>query len=188
MNEHAWPHLSKCSSLKMPFLGYYLYEEKSKTLILSFQRFWGSKNSVIWLNNNIFSSITWKFKTLFLKKLFLQKYYIIFIQIFRKTNISYPSFAHVRCVSGGKKCSFFGKFGVLRFLEKPVLRFVLLYYRWLQLMSFWINSDVAIAPTSYEFILYQTMSMPGHTQPAVVVLHAVFLGYYFSGAFNHVHS
>ena len=33
-------------------------------------------------------------------------------------------------VSGGKKCSFFGKFGVLCFLETPVLRFALLpYYR-----------------------------------------------------------
>ena len=30
----------------------------------------------------------------------------------------------------GKKCSFFGKFGVLCFLETPVLRFALLpYYR-----------------------------------------------------------
>ena len=46
-------------------------------------------------------------------------------QIFRKTNISYPV-----CISGGKKCSFFGKFGVLCFLETPVLRFPLLpYYR-----------------------------------------------------------
>ena len=34
------------------------------------------------------------------------------------------------CVSGGKKCSFFGKFGVLCLLETPVLRFALLpYYR-----------------------------------------------------------
>ena len=34
------------------------------------------------------------------------------------------------CVSGGKKCLFFGKFDVLCFLETPVLRFVLLpYYR-----------------------------------------------------------
>ena len=34
------------------------------------------------------------------------------------------------CVSEGKKCSFFGKFGVLCFLETPVLRFaLLLYYR-----------------------------------------------------------
>ena len=33
-------------------------------------------------------------------------------------------------VSGGKKCLFFGKFGVLCFLETPVLRFPLLpYYR-----------------------------------------------------------
>ena len=33
-------------------------------------------------------------------------------------------------VSGGKKCSFYGKFGVLCFLETPVLRFPLWpYYR-----------------------------------------------------------
>ena len=33
-------------------------------------------------------------------------------------------------VSGGKKCLFFGNFGVLCFLETPVLRFTLLpYYR-----------------------------------------------------------
>ena len=34
------------------------------------------------------------------------------------------------CVSGGKKCSFFGKFGVLGFFETPVLRFALLLYYW----------------------------------------------------------
>ena len=35
------------------------------------------------------------------------------------------------CASGGKKCLFFGKFGVLCFLGKTVLRFVILpYYRW----------------------------------------------------------
>ena len=34
------------------------------------------------------------------------------------------------CVSGGKKCSFFGKFCVLGFPETPVLRFALSpYYR-----------------------------------------------------------
>ena len=34
------------------------------------------------------------------------------------------------CVSGGKKCSFLEKFGMLCFLETPVLRFALLpYYR-----------------------------------------------------------
>ena len=42
-------------------------------------------------------------------------------QNFRKTNISYP-LIHV-CVSGGKKCLFFGNFGVLCFLETPVLGF-----------------------------------------------------------------
>ena len=34
------------------------------------------------------------------------------------------------CISGGKKCLLFGKFGVLCFLKTPVLRFALLpYYR-----------------------------------------------------------
>ena len=34
------------------------------------------------------------------------------------------------CASGSKKCLFFGNFGVLCFLETPVLRFALLpYYR-----------------------------------------------------------
>ena len=49
-------------------------------------------------------------------------------QIFRKTNISYPL---VRTdVSGGKKCLFLRKFGVLCFLVTPVLGFALLpYYR-----------------------------------------------------------
>ena len=44
---------------------------------------------------------------------------------FPKTNIC----TYV-CVSGGKKCLFFGKFEVLCFLETPALRFALLrYYR-----------------------------------------------------------
>ena len=42
-------------------------------------------------------------------------------QIFQKTNISYPLIC-----TRGKKCSFFGKFGVLCFLETTVLRFSLL--------------------------------------------------------------
>ena len=32
------------------------------------------------------------------------------------------------CVSGGKKCLFFGNFGLLCFLATPVLRFALLPY------------------------------------------------------------
>ena len=41
-----------------------------------------------------------------------------------------PWYAHLRMPIKGKKCSFLGKFGVLCFLETPVLRFVLLaYYR-----------------------------------------------------------
>ena len=51
-------------------------------------------------------------------------------QIFRKTNISYPLIRTRTCAYRGKKCSFFGKFDVPCFLEKPVLRFaLLLYYR-----------------------------------------------------------
>ena len=49
--------------------------------------------------------------------------------VFQKTNISYPLIRTHVYVSGGKKCSFFGKFGVLFFLlETPVLKFALLRY------------------------------------------------------------
>ena len=41
-----------------------------------------------------------------------------------------PWYAHVRVKYTRTKCLFYGKFGVLRFLETPVLRFaLLLYYR-----------------------------------------------------------
>ena len=50
-------------------------------------------------------------------------------QIFQKTNHSYP-LIYLRVRIRGKKCSFFGRFGVLSFIETPVLRFALLpYYR-----------------------------------------------------------
>ena len=50
-------------------------------------------------------------------------------QIFRRNELFLLSDTHMG-VSGGKKCSFWGKFGVLCFLETPVLRFALLpYYR-----------------------------------------------------------
>ena len=40
------------------------------------------------------------------------------------------------CVSAGKKCLFFGNFGVLCFLETPVLRFALFpYYRRTQIKN-----------------------------------------------------
>ena len=51
-------------------------------------------------------------------------------QIFRKENISYPLIRTRVCVSRGKKCSFFEKFGVFCFLVTAILRFGLLpYYR-----------------------------------------------------------
>ena len=41
-----------------------------------------------------------------------------------------PDMHTYMCISGGKKCSFFAKLGVLCFIETPILRFVLLpYYR-----------------------------------------------------------
>ena len=44
--------------------------------------------------------------------------------VFQENKANFP------CLSRGKKCSFFGKFGLLCFLETTVLRFALLpYYR-----------------------------------------------------------
>ena len=43
-------------------------------------------------------------------------------------NKAHEIFQKTLCISGGKKCSFFGKFGVLCFLVTPVLRFALLPY------------------------------------------------------------
>ena len=50
---------------------------------------------------------------------------------FPKNEHFLPPYTHTDvCVSGDKKCLFFGKFGVLCFLETPILRFTLLpYYR-----------------------------------------------------------
>ena len=50
---------------------------------------------------------------------------------FRKNKHVWPPDTHTYlCVSGGNKCSFFGKFDVLCLYKTPVLRFALLpYYR-----------------------------------------------------------
>ena len=63
-------------------------------------------------------------------------------QIFRKTIISYPLVRTLTCTySGGKKCSFFGKFGLLCFLVTPILRFTCLpYYRRNPLVQTWSQS------------------------------------------------
>ena len=57
------------------------------------------------------------------------------------------------CVSGGKKCSFFEKFGVLFLLETPVLRFALLpYYRQLQFpLTRFSQSFFRISLSSFYF-------------------------------------
>ena len=65
-------------------------------------------------------------------------------QIFRQHFLSPDTHTYV-CVSGDKKCPLVGKFGVLCFLETPVLRFaLLLYYRQniLKLMLFFYFSSV----------------------------------------------
>ena len=57
------------------------------------------------------------------------------------------------CVSGGKKCLFFGNFGVLCFLETPVLRFALLpYYRRTSLQTTQCKGSV--------IYVYQTFDHP----------------------------
>ena len=58
-------------------------------------------------------------------------------QIFPKNKQFLPSDTHTYvCLSGGKKCWFFGKSDVLCFLETPVLRFALSpYYRQYQVFE-----------------------------------------------------
>ena len=63
------------------------------------------------------------------------------------------------CVSGGKKCSFFGKFGVLCFFEIPLLRFALLsYYQRIFLQFKWEGHLNNVAPiVFFNFELLQLM-------------------------------
>ena len=61
------------------------------------------------------------------------------VKFSKKRTFLTPDMNTYVCVSGGKKCSFFWKFGVLSFLETPVLRFALLpYYRRIYSNSFLI--------------------------------------------------
>ena len=57
------------------------------------------------------------------------------------------------CVSGGTKCSFFGKFDVLCFLETPVLRFALLPYYWRFLLKMTDNCFLFL---SWRFIIIRS--------------------------------
>ena len=53
----------------------------------------------------------------------------------KRTFLTPDTYKYV-CVLGNKKCSFFGKFGVLYFLKTPVLRFAFLpYYREILIFS-----------------------------------------------------
>ena len=54
------------------------------------------------------------------------------------------------CVSGGKKCLFFGKFGVLCFLVTAILRFVHLpYYRRDKPLSFFLSPIMSSSKTMF---------------------------------------
>ena len=66
------------------------------------------------------------------------------------------------CVSGGKKCSFFGKFALLCFLETLVLRFAILPYdrRFIngyQSLSI-INSLIVVYNSNYRLENYESFS------------------------------
>ena len=59
---------------------------------------------------------------------------------------------HTMCVSGGEKCSFFGKLDVLCFLETPALRFALLpYYRRI-FCAYFEKLDIAYIKKKYLFL------------------------------------
>ena len=68
------------------------------------------------------------------------RYHALYYQIIKKsvkTNFMSTTRATHVCVSGNKTCFFFGNFGVLCFLETPVLRFVVLpYYRQMLRLAF----------------------------------------------------
>ena len=76
-------------------------------------------------------------KTLFFLQ--IKKIHLLCINgyfVARKSFVAEAAFKEIQyvCVSGGKKCSFSGKFGVLCFLEIPLLKFALLpYYRQIKL-------------------------------------------------------
>ena len=61
-------------------------------------------------------------------------------QIFQKTNIFYPLIhTHLCAYQGVKNVCFFRKFGMLCFLEAPILRFALLpYYRQFKVTTEWL--------------------------------------------------
>ena len=58
------------------------------------------------------------------------------------------------CVSGGRKCSFFRKFGVLWFLVTPVLRVALLsYYRWFTVLRLrWLLHIFHLSECNYQLL------------------------------------
>ena len=75
-----------------------------------------------------------------------------------KRTFLHPWYAHVRELIRGKKCSFFEKFGVLCFLETPVLRFALLPYYWRT--SCYFQKLLYTESTSTLFLGYKRLRAP----------------------------
>ena len=82
-----------------------------------------------------------------------------------KTNMSnFPKDEHFTyvCVSAGKKCSFFGKFDVLCFLETPVLRSAFLpYYRRNILMKVLVKNSQQLLAFNYFYKKTHQRSVKG---------------------------
>ena len=176
----------------MSFLGYYLYEEKSKALILSFQRFWWSKNPVIWLNSNIFSSITWKFKTLFSENTFFIKILYYFYPNFPKNEHFLLPHSHTYVAyQGVRNFGFSENLACFVFLEDPFwdspFYFITDDFNQChsELILMWPLHPLLMS--SYYTRQWACLATPNQGVHAVV-LHAIFLGYYLSGAFSHVHA
>ena len=82
-------------------------------------------------------------------------------QIFRKTNISNPLICTRTCeYQGVRNVRFFEKFGVLCFLETPVLRFALLRYcqRLAEVHAFFIQWSFLSRTIVKSHILFHTVS------------------------------
>ena len=91
-------------------------------------------------------------------------------KFFEKRTFITPDTHRYVCVSGGKKCLFFGKLGVLCFLETPILRFALLaYYQqfnlknklYEQLFNLTRQTHYYVHRTSHFFYLFSQPATPG---------------------------
>ena len=121
--------IDRCGEMgKKPFTQRPCGKQKKFNLILSFEYFWKILFLVCVLFKSTFTgskSIIFGSKTKgWISKRVFQENKAH--QIFRKNeHFLRPDTDTYVCVSGGKKCLFFGKIGVICFLEAPVIKFAL---------------------------------------------------------------